>query len=258
MTICDEKVANKAISLVLVHGAFHTAAYYDRLVERLETQGWECYSVNLRGHGPKQPHWLSMNLFSLTSYVSDVEAIIRRATATHGSPPVVMGHSMGGKVAMMAAHRVSVAGIVLLASMPPGFCIIPNIRLGLRHPLLTFKTVVTMRLKTLISTPNALQEMMFTPTTPTSIVEHSLAGLQDESIRAISEASIIPTTPPTCPALVIGGRDDRYVPGSMTRRTAARMGASLMFVGTGHGLLSEERWEDAAEAIEAWLGKLDG
>lgn len=87
--------------IVLVHGAANSA------------RGWPSHAVDLRGHGGSGRCDLSHT--SMEDYADDVRACIARA----GRPPVVIGWSMGGLLAMMvAAGGDGVACVALAPSAP--------------------------------------------------------------------------------------------------------------------------------------------
>lgn len=82
--------------VVLVHGAANSSAVWRFWQEALALQGWNSYAVDLRGHG-RSPGAVEGALMS--DYADDVMAAVQRLP----QPPVVMGWSMGGLVAMMVA-----------------------------------------------------------------------------------------------------------------------------------------------------------
>src|SRR3989304_1574371 len=77
-------------------------------------RGGEGHALNLRNHHWSQPADPAELSFEL--YVDDVGAVIDRL----GSGVVVVGHGMGGLLAMKAAERHPISGIVLVASAVPG------------------------------------------------------------------------------------------------------------------------------------------
>ena len=93
--------------LVLVPGAFCGPWAFDAVRPALEGAGHTCTAVDVTGGGGAA--WRS-----LTDYAAAVAAVVRRSP----EPPVLVGHSMGGLVAQLAAGRAPVAGLVLLAPSP--------------------------------------------------------------------------------------------------------------------------------------------
>jgi pimeloyl-ACP methyl ester carboxylesterase len=87
---------------VLVHGAFHGAWCFDRLVAELEKRGIACTT-------PELP---------LTSLAADA-AEVRRALDRMSGPVVLLGHSYGGAVVTVAGNHPAVERLVLLAALAP-------------------------------------------------------------------------------------------------------------------------------------------
>ena len=83
--------------IVLVHGAANSALAWKFWQQELAARGWPSYAVDLRGHRNSEPVDLSST--RMQDYAVDVQAI----AAQIRQPPVIVGWSMGGLVAMMAA-----------------------------------------------------------------------------------------------------------------------------------------------------------
>lgn len=99
--------------LVLLHGAANSARVWTFWQRELAARGWASYALDLRGHGGSSPTDLSRT--SMADYAADVGTL----AAQLPQPSVLMGWSMGGLVAMMAAGAVEAAACVALApSMP--------------------------------------------------------------------------------------------------------------------------------------------
>ena len=99
-------------TLVLVHGAANTSGVWRFWRVALADLGWPSVAVDLRGHGGA-PGDLAGT--SMRDYADDVTAALRGA----GERPVVIGWSMGGLAAMMAAADGHASACVCLApSMP--------------------------------------------------------------------------------------------------------------------------------------------
>jgi pimeloyl-ACP methyl ester carboxylesterase len=99
--------------LILVHGAANAAAVWSVWQQRLADAGWASYALDLRGHGRSAP--LDLSHISMHDYAADVRAL----AAQLKRPPVLMGWSMGGLVAMMTAADGGASACVALApSMP--------------------------------------------------------------------------------------------------------------------------------------------
>jgi pimeloyl-ACP methyl ester carboxylesterase len=100
---------------VLVHGAYHGAWCWERLIPLLTARGAEVTAPDLPGHGgDKTP---STDL-SLTLYADRIADVVRAAN----HPVTLVGHSMAGAVIAEAAERVPdlLSRLVYLTAYMPG------------------------------------------------------------------------------------------------------------------------------------------
>lgn len=99
--------------LVMVHGAANSALVWTYWQRELALLGWSSHAVDLRGHGRNGADDLSRT--SMHDYAADVRSVMEEV----GVPPVVVGWSMGGLVALMVAAEGNVSACVALAPSTP-------------------------------------------------------------------------------------------------------------------------------------------
>jgi pimeloyl-ACP methyl ester carboxylesterase len=99
--------------IVLVHGAANSAVVWRFWQAELAARGWSSWALDLRGHGGSAA--VDLGRTTMADYAEDVA----RVAADLAGPPVVMGWSMGGLAALLAAGRVGAAAFVGLAPSPP-------------------------------------------------------------------------------------------------------------------------------------------
>lgn len=99
---------------VLVHGAWHGAWCWEKVVPLLEAEGHGVDAVDLPGHGgnPATPAEMT-----LEAYGREVAARVEAA----GEPVVLVGHSMGGMAITQAAEYVPerIAALVYVCAFLP-------------------------------------------------------------------------------------------------------------------------------------------
>jgi pimeloyl-ACP methyl ester carboxylesterase len=99
--------------LLFVHGELAGSWAWERYLGYFAGRGWEGHALNLRNH-----YWsktADAAELSFESYVDDVRAGMDRL----GPTTVVIGHGMGGLLAMKAAERTPLGGLILIASELP-------------------------------------------------------------------------------------------------------------------------------------------
>jgi pimeloyl-ACP methyl ester carboxylesterase len=99
-----------AATVVLVHGAWHGAWCFERVVPGLEELGVGTVALDLPGHG-RNPAPLG----DLHSKARFVEEEIERV----GAPVVLLGHSFGGMVVTEAGAHPNVRHLVYLCAFMP-------------------------------------------------------------------------------------------------------------------------------------------
>jgi esterase len=115
--------------LVLLHGLFGSARNFG-LVQREFARGRRTVALDLRNHGAS-PHDGNMRYADMAA---DVMQTLDQLSAL---PAILLGHSMGGKVAMQAAltHPESIAGLIVAdiapVTYPPHYRDIANAMLAL-------------------------------------------------------------------------------------------------------------------------------
>jgi pimeloyl-ACP methyl ester carboxylesterase len=99
--------------VILVHGAVNAAGVWRFWQDGLAARGWSSHALDLRGHGESEP--IDLSETRMADYADDVSALARELRR----PPVLLGWSMGGLVAIMAARSCAAAACIGLAPSTP-------------------------------------------------------------------------------------------------------------------------------------------
>jgi pimeloyl-ACP methyl ester carboxylesterase len=99
---------------LLVHGSWHGAWCWEKLAPVLRSQGHQVVTPDLPSHGNDRTP-------ALRTTMAGYAQCIRDAAGAFATPPVVMGHSMGGFAMTEAAARYpgAFAGLVYLCAFVP-------------------------------------------------------------------------------------------------------------------------------------------
>lgn len=91
--------ASVAGVVVVAHGAAEHSGRYAHVGERLAADGYATYALDHRGHGRSEGTRANINRMS--EVVADLDQLIRQSRERHeGNPVYLLGHSMGGLVAL--------------------------------------------------------------------------------------------------------------------------------------------------------------
>ena len=104
--------------IILVHGLAEHSGRYDELGSELASSGWAVYAADLRSHGLSFTGSgdIRVHVDRFEDFFLDVDAAFHLAGEGHpGLPRFILGHSMGGLIALRYAieHPESLSGAVL-------------------------------------------------------------------------------------------------------------------------------------------------
>jgi len=102
--------------LLLCHGLGEHSGRYGTVVDALAPDGWAVYGLDHRGHGRSGGRRAHLDRYD--DWLADFDAFRRVVLARHPDLPVfLLGHSMGGQIALAYAldHQDELRGLVLSA-----------------------------------------------------------------------------------------------------------------------------------------------
>lgn len=100
--------------ILFMHGGGQSRSAWRGAARRLATQGYRTLTIDLRGHG--ESDWAPDGVYSFDRYTADLEALVDWL----GAPAILVGASLGGHVALVAAsQRPDIARAVALADVTP-------------------------------------------------------------------------------------------------------------------------------------------
>ena len=239
-------------SIVMVHGAFCAGWVFEAFKTPFERAGYDVLTPDLPGHGDGAVTGLSMG---------DYAQAVADLCARQASPPILIGHSLGGLVVQMAATRTPVEALILLAPSAPWgvpgatmeealsavslYALGPFWAMPVAPDYGSAKRYLFDRLernerraafaRMTVESGRALWETLnwwLDPLATTLVAEHAIAA----------------------PVLAIAGGQDFIHPPATVKTTAQRLGGELrVFPTMSHWLMGEPGWEDVAEACLSWL-----
>ncbi|OBF27173.1 hypothetical protein A5724_03795 [Mycobacterium sp. ACS1612] len=241
--------------MVLVHGAWQAGWCWEgNFVEFFVDRGFRVLAPSLRGHG-KSAVSKPLRLCSIGDYVKDVASVVE----TLLSPPILVGHSIGGFVVQKYLESHEAPAAVLMASTPPrGGQLGSLFRSIRRHPWRSTKFALTAQPLHLCGTRAGVRELFFGTDVPDSLIDAFMKRIQPDSTRAMMFDTVVGDLVATknirTPMLVVGGQRDQVYPPHHVRRTAAAYGTQpVLFPDAGHQMMLEPQWRVVARFIESWL-----
>jgi pimeloyl-ACP methyl ester carboxylesterase len=240
----------------MIHGAFCGPWSLDGLKQKFEGTGYSVTAPCLRFHDQKRAP-AALGTTGLADYAADLEDEI----AALKTPPILVGHSMGGLLAQMLAAQCDVRALILLApsapwGIPPttifeiGAAQAMHLQPGYWNQVLEPNRDVALA-HSLDRLPRDMRDSIF----GRFVAESGRAMFETMNWALdMNHASDVDAEKVRCPILCLTGSDDRINPPSTVARIAARYGATAeVLPGMGHWLIGEPGWERLAERAITWL-----
>jgi len=237
--------------LLMLHGELAGSWLWERYLGYFAGRGWEGHALNLRNHFWSQT--ADPATLSFDTYTDDVVAAIER----FGPGVVVIGHGMGGLLALKAAERHQIGGLVLISAELPR-----EVRPPARpHELREIPEAYGKAFLGWETLPEKLQRERRDLTLADVLrIQHLLGQKPHESGAArrqmLAGVPVDRRAVAEVPRLVIGGGVDRQVPEPDSERLAAWLDAQYEPFGahSHYGLVvGQASYLQVAEAIRAFL-----
>jgi pimeloyl-ACP methyl ester carboxylesterase len=237
--------------VLCLHGLFAGSWVYERVLPLIAERGYPVAALSFRGHPPAAP-LSSIGRTSIAGYCHDAFEAARELER-----PIVIGHSLGGLVALLLASRNLVRAAVLVSSAPPrGISVFSRpllFRMARYLPSLLLS-------RPFVPTPSDLDALVLNEV-PLAERAALRARFVPDSGRVARQIALgvydVPLRTLRAPLLVVGADRDRFVPLGVARRLARRYDAPLHVArGHGHFVFAEPGWEAQVAAILDWIDKL--
>jgi len=245
-------------TVIFAHGAFCGGWAFERFRQPFEARGLNCLAPDMRGHTAESPRSGCANL-SMSDYAADLARLI----GEQDEPPVLIGHSLGGLVAQMAAAKAPVRALVLLAPSPPW-----GVAGGSMGEAISAMSLYALGPFWLLAVdPDYASAKGYSLDRLASAERHTIfERMVPESGRALWETlnwwldpmtttSVAPSAI-KAPVLALSGERDHIHPPATVVQVAERLnGEFRVMKDMSHWLVAEPGWEDVAEACLDWLEK---
>lgn len=176
------------------------------------------------------------------------------AIDTCASPPVLVGHSLGGLLCLLAAQQRPVKALALLSPIPADGMWRSLLALGALSPLSLAKflaVTVDGRVAQLAASPLGIYSKACDP----ALTQRITARLRGESLPML--ASTLwrkPPPKPSAPLHFFGAEGDYIIPPREVRRIAKLYDAPVtIYPGMSHVFQAEPDWQVMAQDIADWL-----
>jgi acylglycerol lipase len=242
--------------VVIVHGFGEHSDRYEHVARRLVAEGYATYALDHRGHGRSEGTRAMID--RLADAVSDIDQLVLLAGNAHpGRPLFMLGHSMGGLLAVQytLGHQDRLAGLLLSGALAAPDAAPAPARLIARMLSAVAPRAGLIGLDaTLVSRdPQVVAAYLADP-----LVHHgklparTVAELMGAGQRFSELAPRIHV-----PTLIMYGTEDRLCPPSGSVMLGERIGAAditlIPYDGLYHEILNEPEQETVLDDLCNWL-----
>jgi glycerol kinase len=253
--------------IVLVHGLAEHAGRYAETARYLAASGWAVYGCDLRGHGlsPDGHRVGRVHVNAFDDYFHDVDAALTAAREAHPDlPRVLLGHSMGGLIALRyaVANPTGLKGAIISSPalgthpdfQPPA---VLKLLVGVLSRVAP-RALVKSELDTgaISRDPGVVQAYISDPLVSDKVSVRWYASMMRSMKEAHAEAASL-----RIPVLLMQSGADRLVdpsaPGRWAQAAPNRLVELQVWDGFYHEMLNEPEKEQVRRRISDWLGKLE-
>jgi pimeloyl-ACP methyl ester carboxylesterase len=234
--------------LYMLHGELGGSWLWHRFLGFFASRGWEGHALNLRGH-----YWSEIADFqelNFDTYLEDALAGMQQMPR----PPVVIGHGLGGLLALKLAEQRPISALVLLSPALPA----PLLPPPPAHMVRLLPRQYRRELLDWDGAPELLRRQNPDLSTADVMRVQHMMGVESGAARRqmLAGVPVEPAQLPDVPKLVIGAGLDRFFSEPDSERLAVWLGADYQPFGahSHYGLvLGEESHEQVAEAVRSFL-----
>jgi pimeloyl-ACP methyl ester carboxylesterase len=259
-------------TIVFLHGAWVTAACWEKMQPWFEARGYICIAPNWPGKDRPveaiRADPSPLKGLGISEIVASYEQVVRDRTAADGAPPILIGHSFGGLFTQILLDRgLGAAGVAIDPAPPKGvwpfeptafrslFGALTRYMLGSRVVRWSFGSFRYAFVHLLpLDEARAAYDRHVVPETGRIFFQSAMAMLDPRSPTRVNFAN-----PTRAPLLILAGGADRIVPPVINRRNYKAFSKSTAktdfreFPGRTHWTIAQDGWEDVAAYIATWL-----
>lgn len=241
--------------LILLPELFTTARHLAVARGYFASIGWEVYAPDLRAVATAScTDTRESDSSSSAGGFDGLAALLAEALAALGRDAIVIGHGLGGLLALGAVEQPRVRALVALAPMLPGF----------RSPLVTGAANLPARLfgRALKPPRGAVLFDLLADAEPCQREALTRALVADDASAALEVVRggikvggiDLASNARGVPRLIVAGDSDPFAPLDQTNEFAARVGAAVRVVrGRGHWLIGGRALERTVAEVQRFL-----
>ncbi|MES2178073.1 MAG: alpha/beta fold hydrolase [Gemmatimonadota bacterium] len=238
-------------NVLCLPGMFTGSWFFQKLLPLIAARGYPAFALSYRGHPPNDV-LASIGRQSLTDFGRDAATAARQLDR-----PIVIGHSLGGLLALMMNGRNLTRAAVLISPAPARGISVFTPRLIAR--MMNYLPAFLLS-RPFLPNDRDLDALLLNRVAATDrkAIRTRLVADSGRAARQIALGVFkVPARAVRCPMLVVGCEHDRFMSLRVADHVARKYGSPLHVArGHGHFLFGEPGWEEQARVMLDWIDRL--
>ena len=243
--------------LLICHGMGEHSGRYATVVDALVPDGWAVYGLDHRGHG--RSGGVRVHLRHYADFLADLDTFRRMVATRNETRPFLLGHSMGGQIALAYAldHQDDLAGLVLSAPALQA----PPVPRAVRAVATALARVTPRLRRAVVDLATISRDEAVVTDYRTDALVHQGHPTIALSLALAEQMTLLPARVRDLrlPLLVQHGTDDRICPPDGSRALAESVGTDDLTVrwydGFWHEIYHEPERERPLADLREWLDR---
>ena len=243
--------------LLICHGMGEHSGRYATVVDALVPDGWAVYGLDHRGHG--RSGGVRVHVSHYADFLADLDTFRRMVATRHETRPFLLGHSMGGQIALAYAldHQDDLAGLVFSAPALQA----PPVPRAVRAVATALARVTPRLRRAVVDIATISRDEAVVTDYRTDALVHQGHPTIALSLALAEQMTLLPARVRDLrlPLLVQHGTDDRICPPDGSRALAESVGTDDLTVrwydGFWHEIYHEPERERPLADLREWLDR---
>ncbi|MDH5402889.1 MAG: lysophospholipase [Candidatus Heimdallarchaeota archaeon] len=241
-------------SILLIHGLWHGAWYWENLMEFYFNKGYNCFAIDLPNHGKSKIN-KNFRFTTTNDHITAIKLVIDKLKIK----PILIGHSMGSLVVTRFTNKYpeSISKLILISPSYRGSIMTATLKTLINFPFAFLKANLFFHMYPIIAKPNQVRKLITLDSISDDELNELCPKLEDDSYITFVELLTrgLKRKYKDGPSiLVMSGGKDFIISEGAARKAAKNLDAKLIiYPNNSHNLIVETGWKTRADELLQWI-----